>query len=818
MAVPRIFATQLAGNVPASYLDEDFAYLQTEVVTLQDDVLAQQNGLTSLKSYGAVGNSVTDDTAAINTALAAGVRLTGGGLTYAVTGNITLPDNTWLQDAGFIQLDPENANRCTLITTSIHDTLTLIRVKVNRNGTPASISTLNGSAGISITGDISNPSLKVYLEDVEVYGDGPGFGIAVYDAKSVIFIRPNIHDMAWHALADPGTEQLEGFGCLRVDTVYVEDPTVSRLMGWYGSNKLRAYQSDGMGFGGINGATIIGGRITFVGEGYDSSGTFLDKNIWFYGTTFEDIGSHTYKPASVRDSGIVGGRIIRAGLSGLLAGTNVNFPASRIGQNNVHHNCLVEDVGANHDWGGGYGIFIDTDGVGTPPTGIVFNDITVIANEASVTGAIDGTTLTVTEITSGRVVQGQFIAGAGVTAGTYIVETGEAASIIGSITGTTLTVSSTHYGTIVAGQVIYGPGVTTGTTIVSGSGPYTISAAPRYTLTNVAMLLKKEGATADITGSIAATTLTVTASTGTIVVGQSVSGAGVTAGTYIVSGTGPTYIVNNSQTVGSEEMTLVLYSYTVSASQTIASEALTMTSNMDYGVRVEVGMEDVADFNNIKISGSAIADWHGAPTRVTTWDSNNNLTIRGGVSVPADLIGDLTRSIQFDNTGFFARHDDNADDTLLTLQNYGITQAGDGLSIGWVFGSSHASIAAAGTLDVLATGVWSSVASTQTTRMVGRIARTGGLSAAFTAALDTFTVPGVLTGVSSTVVASGNITQAWVKASATADLGVYYGTGNPSFSAAKGSIYSRTDASIATARLWTNSDGGTTWVFATMSG
>mgnify|MGYP001601647647 FL=1 len=74
-----------------------------------------------------------------------------------------------------------------------------------------------------------------------------------------------------------------------------------------------------------------------------------------------------------------------------------------------------------------------------------------------------------------------------------------------------------------------------------------------------------------------------------------------------------------------------------------------------------------------------------------------------------------------------------------------------------------------------------------------------------------------LSTLSSSAIASGSATQAWLKASSTANLGIFYGTGNPSFSAAKGSIYSRTDASIATARLWNNSDGGTTWVFATMS-
>jgi hypothetical protein len=52
-------------------------------------------------------------------------------------------------------------------------------------------------------------------------------------------------------------------------------------------------------------------------------------------------------------------------------------------------------------------------------------------------------------------------------------------------------------------------------------------------------------------------------------------------------------------------------------------------------------------------------------------------------------------------------------------------------------------------------------------------------------------------------------------ASSTAGLGFYFGTGDPTISAGKGSIYSRTDATTTTTRLWVNTDGGTTWTNTT---
>jgi hypothetical protein len=49
------------------------------------------------------------------------------------------------------------------------------------------------------------------------------------------------------------------------------------------------------------------------------------------------------------------------------------------------------------------------------------------------------------------------------------------------------------------------------------------------------------------------------------------------------------------------------------------------------------------------------------------------------------------------------------------------------------------------------------------------------------------------------------------KFSSTANFGVFGGSGAPTLSAGKGSIYLRTDGSGTSTRLYTNTDGGTTW-------
>ena len=104
----------------------------------------------------------------------------------------------------------------------------------------------------------------------------------------------------------------------------------------------------------------------------------------------------------------------------------------------------------------------------------------------------------------------------------------------------------------------------------SGTTPVTVGQKVYANYTTGAISTGATGsppAGAAVTGSIAGTVLTVTAVTsGTLAVGQPVSGAGVTAGTYISAlGTG-------TGGVGT---------YTVSVSQTVASTALTTTSAVE---------------------------------------------------------------------------------------------------------------------------------------------------------------------------------------------------------------------------------------------
>ena len=142
---------------------------------------------------------------------------------------------------------------------------------------------------------------------------------------------------------------------------------------------------------------------------------------------------------------------------------------------------------------------------------------------------------------------------------TWFISNPSSAIFTGSISSTTLTVTSVLSGTIAVGHAIFGQGIAQNTVITAlgtgsgGVGTYTVSDSQTVTSTTI----NSVSAPAIVTGAISGTTLTVSAVTsGTLKIGQTIEGTGVTDGTIIKAfGTGSggagTYTVSASQSVSS---------------------------------------------------------------------------------------------------------------------------------------------------------------------------------------------------------------------------------------------------------------------------
>ena len=146
---------------------------------------------------------------------------------------------------------------------------------------------------------------------------------------------------------------------------------------------------------------------------------------------------------------------------------------------------------------------------------------------------------------------------------TWRISNPASANFIGSISGTTLTVTLLKSGSIGVGQSLFGVGITAETVVTAlgtgtgGVGTYTVNISQ----TVASETMNTAAVAATLTGSIAGNILTVSAVTGTLYPGQTIQGAGVTAGTIITtlgSGTvlsqtittaGTNYAVNDTVTV-----------------------------------------------------------------------------------------------------------------------------------------------------------------------------------------------------------------------------------------------------------------------------
>jgi hypothetical protein len=137
---------------------------------------------------------------------------------------------------------------------------------------------------------------------------------------------------------------------------------------------------------------------------------------------------------------------------------------------------------------------------------------------------------------------------------------------ITSIVGTALTTTGSP--SLVAGMVIQGTGITNGTTIVSGSANSWVVSVSQ----SVGAITGYFYSSASTTGTLASCSISGTAlttpSTTALLAGMVISGAGVTAGTYIVSGSGTSWVVSVSQIVASFTLTYYSMSATQSPSYT----------------------------------------------------------------------------------------------------------------------------------------------------------------------------------------------------------------------------------------------------------
>ncbi len=317
--------------------------------------------------FGAVGDGVADDKAAIlaaiNAAIAASAATTrsvpvvGSGLVHGVSGNLELPDGAHMRDVALKQLDPDAAGDVRTLTSDDADSIRLVRVTVDRNGDGTN-GALSDDAGIYISGGSGH-----YFEDLEVFGDDIGTGIAIVGASDFRCVRLYARDMNYDLGADPGDDRVQGIWFQNCSKFAIVDPLAHDLGGNFGAGATTRW-SRGIVYGGCSDFTVHNPRGWNVDQGHDITGS--DGNVRFEitGGLMQDCYTFGFKFAnSARDGTITGAVALRCGQAGFIA----SGPADTISimtSDLDFVGCKSYDSGSNGAYGTAAGFRITDGGAG----------------------------------------------------------------------------------------------------------------------------------------------------------------------------------------------------------------------------------------------------------------------------------------------------------------------------------------------------------------------------------------------------------------------------------------------------------------------
>lgn len=297
-----------AGGNALTYLPDGTGAVET---TVQDKL----RETVSFLDFGAVGDGVEDDSAAILLALATGATCTGAGRTYGIDGNLTLPASVHIRDATFLQLNPGATTRRTLYQ-SAGTLCRLENIKVNINGDGLG-GEASDAAGIYISG-----CARVNMVDVEVTGNDKGTGILLADCDDVTLDRPYVHDMKHgdSTSSDPGDDKMQGIWLIRGTRAVINSPVIRSLHAeWSGQAAFNRY-TRGIAVSGTENFTINAPLISDVDQGIDISGDENPQYFSIVGGAVEECYTWGVKCAnSTQDGSVLGTTAKRCGIAGFVA-------------------------------------------------------------------------------------------------------------------------------------------------------------------------------------------------------------------------------------------------------------------------------------------------------------------------------------------------------------------------------------------------------------------------------------------------------------------------------------------------------------------
>lgn len=268
--------------------------------------------------FGAVGNGVTDDRAALKAALESGFPVDGRGYTYAINGNCSPTSIAGLQNATLLQIgDKTSTSYRTLNIVGLSDFF-IDNVTINMGSQITSPFNDDAASALYIGGaDEITYVLNFNVTRVTVTGNGCGAGIQIRHAKRFNVTDCIVHDRVSGSSPDPTNDSQNG-----IEIVNAANFTLSSCQVYNLKTRLSSVETvkwtRGFLFVEVRDCAITGCNSIIVDQGFDFSGayeagvgyTWTGNRRWtLTGCTADSCGTLGFKFANVTRDGLITGCI-----------------------------------------------------------------------------------------------------------------------------------------------------------------------------------------------------------------------------------------------------------------------------------------------------------------------------------------------------------------------------------------------------------------------------------------------------------------------------------------------------------------------------
>jgi len=266
--------------------------------------------------FGAVGNGVTDDRAALKAALESGYPVDGRGYTYAINGSCTPLSIVGLQSANLVQTGDRSASNAQTLNLVGLSNFYLNDLTINMGTGTTTLFSDDGNSGLYIGGVNTTTFIENFrVANVTVTGDGCGSGIQIRHAKRFFVDGCLVHDRLSGSSPDPTNDSQNG-----IQFVNCANFTLSNSQCYNLQTRLSGVATlkwtRGFLFVECRDCVVVGCNSTTVDQGYDFSGAYVavdnyigNRRLTLSGCTANSCGTYGFKFANVTRDALVTGCI-----------------------------------------------------------------------------------------------------------------------------------------------------------------------------------------------------------------------------------------------------------------------------------------------------------------------------------------------------------------------------------------------------------------------------------------------------------------------------------------------------------------------------